>query len=158
VMCCVTIHYLLPKLPDDLKAKVISLLDVLFDLVEASDERHLVVCSTGTQKLKILQNHPRWDAAKDRLVFPGIDDQETIHHLIYGIKQNRGMKDIILCLESLLKLHEVDSFLVACSDIHMVAKQFSCVDNQRGQYSCLDPLAVIARDCAEGRLWTAKSD
>lgn len=157
VMCCVTIHYLLPKLPDDLKEKVISLLDVLFALVEASEEKRLVVCSIGTQKLKIMQSHPRWSAAKDRLVFPSMDDQETIQQLIYGIKRNRGMSDIIAYLESLLKLHDVDSFLVACSEIHMVAKQFPGVDERRGKYSCLDPLGVIARDCAEGRLWAAQS-
>src|ERR1041385_7963248 len=41
VICCMTIHHLLPSLPVHLGARVISMLDVIFDNLERSRGRHL---------------------------------------------------------------------------------------------------------------------
>src|SRR5437867_1665942 len=66
VLCCMTIHYLLPRLPLEMRGQIISLLDVIFAEVQRSPERHLLICSTGTRNLKLFENHPSWDLAKDR--------------------------------------------------------------------------------------------
>jgi aspartate racemase len=56
VICCVTIHYLLPKLPVGLRRRVISLLDVIFGCVAKSRKRHLLIGTTGARKLKVLSS------------------------------------------------------------------------------------------------------
>jgi aspartate racemase len=155
VICCVTMHHLLSRLPSRLRERIISVLDVIFDMVEAMPGKHLVVCSVGTHRLNILKNHPRWASVAERLVFPTLDDQEELQRLIFEIKMNRGMGEMIAFLESLLRKHEVESFVVGCSEIHIIAKLMSELQLWSRTYGCLDPLAVIAKDCAEGRLWAA---
>src|SRR5690349_6337929 len=60
VICCMTLHYLLPQLPDALRERIISLPDVMFSAVESLKKKHLVISSTGTIKLELLQRQPRW--------------------------------------------------------------------------------------------------
>src|SRR6185503_10034553 len=57
VICCVTIHHLLPKLRADLREPIWSLPDLIFRQVSLSRERHLLLCSSGSRKLGLFQNH-----------------------------------------------------------------------------------------------------
>ena len=152
VICCMTIHYLLPKLPHNLRERIISLLDVMFAHAKGGRKKHLVLCSTGAREMRIFEDHPSWSAVKDRLIFPNRDDQKRVHEMIYEMKVSRGIHSGILFLESLLLKYQVDSFAAGCTEIHILAKRFLDSGMKR-KYSCLDPLNIIARDCAEGHLW-----
>jgi aspartate racemase len=79
VICCITSHYLLPKLPDDLRNRVISLVDIIFKKILERQKKHLLICSTGTQKLQIFPNHPLWQFAKNYIILPDENDQNLIH-------------------------------------------------------------------------------
>lgn len=145
VICCMTIHYLLPQVPSVLRERVISLVDVIFSSVESLKKQHLVICSTGTVKLGLLQSHPRWEQAKDYFIFPTEAEQQQMHELIYEVKLNRNLLEARLFVESLLAKHGVDSFVVGCSEIHLLAKQFAASDREPHGYGCIDPLTIIAR-------------
>lgn len=148
VICCMTIHYLLPRLPVDLGARVVSLLDVIFSNLKPP-QRHLLICSNGTRSLELFQKHPQWERHKSEIILPDDDDQNRIHHeLIYPIKKSPDFRRLNLLLESLLKRYEVDSFIAGCSEIHVLAKQF--VVNGGDTYGCLDPLMIIAKDSNHG--------
>lgn len=152
VVCCMTIHYLLPALPSDLRRRIISLLDVIFENVIASGKRHLVVCTKGTRQLGLFESHPRWERAKDYFVFAGESDQEMIHYdLIYRIKQNPSLRTLTPMLEALMDEYEVDSFIAGCSEIHLLAKYFASSDNNAKGYGCLDPLTILAKEWAAPR-------
>lgn len=146
VVCCVTAHYLLGKLPAHLSRRVISLLDVVFAHLAGSRERHLLVCTNGTRQLRIFQNHPAWESLKHYVVLPDEADQDLIHReIIYGIKKNRGLGEVQPLLESLLAKYEVTSFIAGCTEIHLIAKQLTDGRNAHGQFSCLDPLTLLAQ-------------
>lgn len=148
VICCMTIHHLLPDLPDKLRDSIISLPDVIFDNLAQTDKRHLLICSTGTQRLRLFQNHSRWDELKDQIILPGEDDQHTIHHdLIYPIKKNPDVSGLIPLLQSMLEKYEVDSFIVGCSEVHLIAKHVKRQSSKR--YDSLDPFSIIAQSFAE---------
>ena len=157
VICCVTIHYLLPKLPTELKSRIISLLDVIFGCVAKSSKKHLLIVTTGSRKLKIFERHAQWGFFKDHFVMPDEKDQTLIHNeIIYQIKQYRDIKDIAPVLESLLLKYGLESFIAGCTEIHLLAKHFiSAGDNAR--FGCIDPLITIAKDvirsepCEESR-------
>lgn len=152
VLCCMTIHYLLPRVPPEVRAQIISLLDVIFAQVQQRSERHLLICSTGARRLKLFENHPAWALTKDRFLLPDEDDQTRLHEQIFRVKDNRGVATLVAFIESLLEKHRVDSFIAGCSEIHIVAKHMSG-DSARSKPSrCVDPLASIARDWAEGRM------
>ena len=155
VICCMTIHYLLPQLPGALRERIMSLPDVIFSAVEAVQTKHLVISSTGTLKLELLQQHPRWEYAKDYFVFPSEDEQRQMHELIYGMKLNRNLKEASLFVEKMLARHHLNSFVAACSEIHLLAKQFdTSIARQRG-FRCIDPLSIIAWNVVEQNRYEA---
>jgi aspartate racemase len=149
VICCMTIHYLLPQLPSALRERIISLPDVIFSAVESLEKPHLVISSTGTIKLELLQRHPRWKYAQDYFVFPSEDEQRQMHDLIYEMKLNRNLKEAGQYVERLMARHNVDSFVAACSEIHLLAKQFEPSSPRQRGYGCIDPLGIIARNVVE---------
>ena len=157
VICCMTIHYLLPQLPAALRERIISLPDVIFSSVESLKKKHLVISSTGTIKLALLQRHPRWEQARSYIVFPSETEQRQMHDLIYEVKLNRNLLEARLFVETLLARHRVDSFIAACSEIHLLAKQFAPSGPQQHGYGCIDPLAIIARQMVEQNRYEART-
>jgi aspartate racemase len=149
VICCITIHHLLPLLPAHLRGRVISLLDVIFEEVARSRKRHLLICTTGTRRLGLFQRHERWAQLQDFFVLAGDDDQEAIHELIYRVKKNHDPRALVPRLEALLLKYEVDSFIAGCTETHLLAKR---VARGPGVYGCIDPLSVIARGMRESEL------
>jgi aspartate racemase len=149
VICCMTIHYLLPELPRALRERIISLTDVLFSSVESVKKKHLVISSIGTIKLELLQRHPRWEQARKYFIFPTEAEQRQMHDLIYEVKLNRNLVEARLFVETLLARHRVDSFIAACSEIHLLGKQFAPSGPQQRGYGCIDPLTIIARRVVE---------
>lgn len=150
VFCCMTIHYLLPRLPAFLRERVISLPDIIFEHVAHTRKRHLLICSTGTRKLGLFENHPQWSMAAPYIVLPDEDDQNRIHRdLIYPIKTNPDIRTQFPLLEQMLEKYEVDSFIAGCSEVHMLAKHFLAAGNHSSNYSAIDPLATLAREWAQ---------
>jgi len=149
VICCVTIHYLLPQLPGALRERITSLTDVIFSSVESLKKKHLVISSRGTIQLELLQCHPRWKEARNYFVFPSEAEQRQMHDLIYEVKLNRNLLEARLIVETLLARHRVDSFVAGCSEIHLLAKQFSSSGPHQSGYGCIDPLMIIARQFVE---------
>jgi aspartate racemase len=152
VLCCMTIHYLLPRLPPELRAGIVSLLDVTAAAVEHTGRRHLLICSNGTRRLRLFEGHERQDVFNRHLVFPSEEDQQLIHRdLIYPIKKTPDLTTLMPLLESLLEKYGVDSFAAGCSEIHLLAKHFCSPAGSRKPYGCVDPLAIVARSVGEGR-------
>ena len=157
VICCMTIHHLLPQVPSPLRERIISLPDVLFSAVESLKKKHLVISSTGTIKLELLQRHPRWEHARDYFVFPSEDEQRRMHELIYEVKLNRNLKEANWFVKKLLARHGVNSFVAACSEIHLLAKQFESSSARQTGYGCIDPLRIIAGNMVEQIRYEARA-
>ena len=147
VICCITIHNLLPRLPNDLRSRTISLLDVIFDAVANSHKRHLLFCTTGARQLRLYEEHERWADTAALFVMPDALDQQEIHRLIYRIKQNQHVAKEHHLVESLLNKYGVTSFIAGCTEIHLLASQFGP--------RCLDPLTEIARQLAHPEAFVA---
>lgn len=146
VICCITIHHVVPRLPPLLREKVVSLLDVIFASLARSRKKHLLVCTSGTRRMGIFERHEGWERAKDYLIWPDEDDQKTIHYdLIYRVKSNHDVDELMPLLESLLAKYEVDSFVAGCTEMHLLTKRFADFgDSSRGR-QCIDPLTIIAQ-------------
>jgi aspartate racemase len=145
VICCITIHQLLPALPPELRRDVISLIDVIFDDLSLAREKHLLFCTTGTRQLGIFNQHERWERLRDFIVWPDEADQRTVHQLIYQVKRNRNVRDLFSTFESLLTKYNLDSFITGCTEMHLLAKSFMASEENRDRYSYIDPLITIAK-------------
>jgi aspartate racemase len=157
VICCITIHYLLPKLAPELRRPVISLLDVIFALVAESRRRHLLISTTGARKLGIYECHAQWQHLRDRIILPDESDQVLIHNGIYQIKRDRDIRKMIPLVETLLPKYDTDSFIAGCTEIHLLAKHFAS-SRSGGCHGCIDPLMAVAKDLAQGGLWSRCSE
>lgn len=152
VVCCVTIHCLLPKLPEDLRGRIVSLLDIIFAQVQRSKSKHLLICTCGTRQSLVFESHQDWGGARPWIVLPDEDDQEVIHHqILYQIKKNRDPRQLIPVLESLLMKYDLDSFISGCTEMHVLAKEFLKPGCGGRGFNCLDPLMIIARELAGER-------
>lgn len=155
VIACMTIHYLLPQVPSALRERIISLTDVIFSSVESLKKKHLVISSRGTIQLELLQRHPRWEQTRSYFVFPSEAEQQQMHDLIYEVKRNHNLLEARLFIETLLVRHRVDSFVAACSEIHLLTKQFAPSGPEQRGYGCIDPLTIIARQVVEAERYEA---
>ncbi len=147
VICCFTIHHLLPRLPAERRRRIISLLDVAAEQLALTRRRSLLVCSQGTQALRVFQQQTDWERLSHLVVLPDEQDQARIHHeVIYELKKNRDPAESVALLESLLAKYKVDSFIVGCTEIHLLAKHFMASGQRRRRYHCIDPLYTIAKN------------
>lgn len=147
VIACVTIHRVLPKLPVHLQAPIASLIDRTLAAVAASDEPHLLLCTTGTRRMQLFEGHPQWSAVRDRIVLPSDEDQAAIHELIYRVK-SRQEKDLVAKVTTLLQQYGVRSFVAGCTELHLAASQLQA---SGAGFGFIDPLTLFAQDVAAGR-------
>lgn len=139
LICCVTMHSVVPELPDSLRSRLISLLDVIYANLEQVREPHLLVCTNGTRKLRLFQDHPRWQSLNDYVVLPDDKDQDELHQMIYRVKQGSDLAQAMPYVESLLRKYRVGSFIAGCTEMHLLARRFA---------DCIDPLTIVARQLA----------
>ena len=143
VVCCLTIHPIIYQLPPVLREKVVSLVDLTLGAVLRSRSRHLLLCTTGTRKLRLFQQHLLWDETQHKVVLPDDEDQGAIHQMLYEIKNQREAIAYIPFVEELMKKYDVSSYIAGCTEMHIVAKaheQFSGHDRRK---FCIDPLTEI---------------
>jgi aspartate racemase len=150
VVCCITIHYLLPQLPATLRSRIVSLLDVIADTIGQTTDRHLLLCTTGTRQLRLFETHPRWPEMRDRLVMPDAADQQEIHRTIYQVKEGADVQVLVDLVTRLLEKYQVSSFVAGCTEIHFASKHFTGANGTA--HRCVDPLLIIANDVARGQL------
>jgi len=152
VICCFTIHHLLPRVPVELRSRVVSLIDVVYDELTARQTPHLLLCTIGTRRLRTFERHELWPRMRDLFVLPDELDQREVHRMIYEIKSGMDARQRIPFVESLLDKYNATSFIAGCTEIHLLAKQFSATRDDNG---CIDPLINIARqlasNCARAR-------
>jgi aspartate racemase len=153
VIACVTIHRVLPRLPWPLRSRVISLIETALGAVAASDERHLLFCTTGTRRMRLFEGHDAWPAVRDRILLPSERDQSRIHELIYQVK-GRQEDDLLPTVEALLEQYGVRSFIAGCTELHLASTRLGATTSS---IAFIDPLTVIARRVADCGLLGARA-
>jgi aspartate racemase len=144
VLCCVTLHHLVDRLPAELARGVVSLVDVIVSGVARVGGRHLLLCTRGARELRIFERHPRWKLVSDRVILPDPEDQRAVHDVVYGIKRNAEVAGALLAVERMLAKYGVDSFIAGCTEVHLIAKHLRAAPERTARYGCVDPLAIIA--------------
>ena len=150
VICCMTLHHVLPQVPRSLRAGVASALDVLVDAIAAATpRRHLMMASTVARDIGLFRDHPGWPAVTPFVVWPDEADQAALQRVIRDVKQNNGIASGREWLASCLPKYATSSFAVGCSEIHVVAKKASVP----GAWA-IDPFDALARACAARTIHT----
>jgi aspartate racemase len=119
-LCCVTLHHFLPRVPEDLRERVISLVDLMVEGIARNGEPHLVLCTKGSRHARVLERSPRWSEVADLAVFPGPDDQDAVHELLYRVKAKPVEPSDLRLLDELRNRYGVDALLGACTETHLL--------------------------------------
>jgi aspartate racemase len=147
VVCCMTIHLLLEQLPSDMRAKIVSLLDVALSNVLSSSCSHLLVCTNGSRYRRLFESHALWQQTQHQIVMPDRNDQDLLHSMIYEIKMNHTVLSHVARLEQMLMKYQVSSFIAGCTELHVFIKNQERV---RRPLRCIDPLQIVADRIALG--------
>ena len=144
VIACITIHHVLPQVPEPLRRWVISLLDLMVEGVLASPRPRLLLSTTGTRTARIFESHERWDEISRWVVCPGEDDQHTLHEWIYRLKSGQPEDGCLAWLDGLPARYGVGGFLFGCTELHLLQRRMTAGFSR--SWDAVDPLWIAARD------------
>lgn len=139
IIPCMTSHYYWESLPGEVKLNTISLLNVAYQAVANNvDKKFLLLATKGTYVSEMFK-HPQ-------IVIPGKADQETIHRMIYLMKEKGPSSEILdFCgktAEELLADYSADSWVFGCTELHLLTRRISRFkDDPR----IVDPLLILAK-------------
>ncbi|HWK89053.1 MAG TPA: aspartate/glutamate racemase family protein, partial [Longimicrobium sp.] len=122
LICCMTAHHLLPRLSAELRRRIVPVPEVIVAQLRRATGRYVVLCTSGTRRLSLLERQPGWQEVADRVVFPDAADQDLVHHeLIYRLKRRADPAALAPLVSSLRARYGADGFVVGCSEIHLLA-------------------------------------
>ncbi|HEU0055444.1 MAG TPA: aspartate/glutamate racemase family protein [Longimicrobium sp.] len=147
VICCMTAHHLLPRLPAELRRAIVSVPEVIVGQLRRARGRYLMLCTRGTRYVSLFEREPGWEEVADRVIFPEAADQDLVHDdLIYQIKRMADPASLVPTVRSLLARYEADGFIVGCSEIHLLA---NVLHGGAEHPECIDPFLTIASNFAD---------
>lgn len=142
VICCVTLHYVVPLLPAGLQSLVRSLVGAALTDLAQRRERCLLLCTDGTRRMRIFETHPAWRAIAPYVVWPDDRDQRLVHQAIYRLKGSGVTQRDRSTVHMLIQRYDVPLVMAGCTEMHMLfdtefrARMKSC--------HVVDPLAIMA--------------
>jgi len=147
VIACVTIHCVLPMLPEPLRRSVVSLLDLTIEELLATRERpFLLLVTTVTRAARIFESHERWQEVSQRVLFPDEPDQKRLHALIYELKCGMPGATCLDWLSSLRSRYGAAGFVFGCTELHLLQGLISHGSEETELGRIIDPLWIAARD------------
>ncbi|MFB9441888.1 aspartate/glutamate racemase family protein [Dactylosporangium vinaceum] len=142
VLACVTAHHLLGEVEPGQRARLVSLIDAVFDeLAVAAPGRFLLLATTGTRQARTFERSPRWPAVAHRVVLPPPDVQDEIHYLLYRLKREPVTPAIVARVEGLARQFDCEGVIGGCTELHLITRWRRV--NRRGPV-ILDPLLGVA--------------
>lgn len=144
VIACVTIHHVLPLVPEPLRLKVVSLIDLMLDEILAAPCRCLLLATTGTRAARIFESHERWSQVERWVAFPDDEDQRELHKLIYRLKAGLSGEGCLSWIDTLAARYQVEAFLFGCTELHLLHRFLTT--RPPSAKGIIDPLWTAARD------------
>ncbi|GJM33273.1 MAG: aspartate racemase [Saprospiraceae bacterium] len=142
VICCFTIHHIVPLLPIYFRNRLISLVDVALQEVANSDKKYLFLSTTGARKMRILEANALWPLVEDQICFLSDQDQVVIHDFIYShLKLGHYPYSIVEQLLAILDKYDVSGVIAGCTEIHLLTGDEKTILHP---FQIIDPLNIIA--------------
>jgi aspartate racemase len=143
VIACITAHFFLHHLElfDALRAKIISLIDVIYQQLLVDDSKYLLLSTSGAREAGIFQSggRPWQELFPERVVLLSKRDQEMIHtRYLYDMKCTGKPGNVRLLLD-LKEQYGVDGFIAGCTEVHLQTK-----DLISSGVTVIDPLSILA--------------
>ncbi len=151
VIACFTIHRVLPELPEELRRRVVSLVDLTVEALLADPRPRLLLATTGSRRSGLFTGHPRWAEAAGRVAVPSEGDQEALHERLYRLKRGEPPAAMVAWLEELAgRYPATEGFVFGCTELHLLERPLA---ERWGEAAArrrvVDALAIVARRARE---------
>lgn len=143
VMSCVTAHHFLPLVADDVRERLVSLVDVAHAELAAREGRFLLLCTAGTRRARLFERDPRWERVRDGVALPSPADQDLVHRMVYRMKREGAVPEVAPMVERLRERYGCTGVILGCTEFHLVSAGLRFAYGEAG---VVDPLLAVARD------------
>jgi aspartate racemase len=154
VIACVTIHRVLPDLPENLRRRVVSLVDLVIDELRADPRQRLLLATTGSLESGVFTAHPRWNEVAAEVRHLDAADQEALHGWLYRLKRGERPEAAIPFVASLERRYGVAGLVFGCTELHLLQRPLAALGEVASAGRIVDPLMTVARrwrEISEGR-------
>jgi len=154
VIACVTIHRVLPELPEGLRRRVVSLIDLVVEELRADPRERLLLATTGSRAGGVFTAHPRWGEAAAGVRHPEPADQEALHAWLYRLKRGEPPEAAIPFVDALRERYRVEGLVFGCTELHLLQRPLAARGEAATPGRFVDPLMTVARrwqEISEGR-------
>ena len=145
VIACVTVHHVLPLVPEHLRRKVVSLLDLIVDEIVGKRRPHLLLATTGTRVARIFERHEGWASIAPWVRPLAEPDQAEMHAWIYRLKETESAERCLAWLETLLPRYGIEDLIFGCTELHLLQESLSRGGGRIQTSRVVDPLLSVAR-------------
>jgi aspartate racemase len=147
VIACITAHCALPFLPEPLRRRIVSLLDLtVSELLACGPDSFLLLTTRGTRIAQLFERHAHWGEVAGRVLFPDAVDQERLHAWIYRLKGGDSGDACLDWLGSLRDRYGVAGLVFGCTELHLLQEPLAARGKGDEAGRIIDPLWVTARD------------
>jgi aspartate racemase len=145
LIACVTAHHFLPKLPVELRSRIISLIDLAMARLAAVPGRLLWLASTGTREARIFESHDGWRHVADRSAMLEPADQADLHAWLYRLKLNAPAAPLLGWLDELRRRYQAAGLVFACTELHLLQRPLAERPPEAPSLGAIvDPLQIAA--------------
>lgn len=120
VICCVVMHYFIPKLPEKFQRKVVSILENILNYLKKNSA--VILCASASRRTKLFENHVIWPEIESNVTFLDEESQDQLDQVIRSSKRNGITLENVNILSKIINHSDQEKFVISCSEIHMLAK------------------------------------
>lgn len=146
IVACMTAHHFLDRIAPELRANVVSLVDIVVRTLAVSDHRrHLMLASSGSRASLLYERAANWDLAAAKVVMPQPADQQLIHELVYLVKRAdlAAEETVLRTVDELLIRYGCTGIVLGCTEFHLCSRQLK---KRYGDDAIIDALYAVAAD------------
>lgn len=151
VIACVTAHHFLPEVPEPLRRRVVSLIDLAVADLLADPRPRLMLATHGTRQARLFESHERWGSVAPDVLDLEEEDQRALHDRLYRLKEGEPTGDFLDWLDALAARRGAEGFLFACTELHLLQREAFRRNGGRPDPRIVDPLVTAVRELAPGR-------
>lgn len=145
IICCFTLHYLLPALPLELSKHIISLTDIALEQVTQLKKKCVLLSTKATHRLNILKSSDYWDEASEYIIFLSDEDSARMHDYIYQLKLNTGLEKTHYFISEIIKGYQVEAWIAGCTELHLLSTETRTNQDLNFNATVIDPLLILAK-------------
>jgi aspartate/glutamate racemase len=145
VICCYTLHCVVPALPSRLGERIVSLTEASIRQVKVMQcPSFLLLCSEGARLGRAFEQSAGWHSMDCAVRHLEPSRAQELHSVIYDLKRTSNFDRAARLLSEILKAQSDKVVLLGCTELHALHRKTNCFSG----FQVIDPLDEVASHIA----------